>query len=120
MNPLDELVRLGLLDSPVTGTGSPAWTPPASQTSTDFIPPEWYPMLSYAVASGMEKGAMMFGPRGSGKSTAIRQLANDTGAQTVTMQCAANMQIDSLIGVWTGESGTLRFVDGPLTIAVRT
>ncbi len=29
------------------------------------------------------------------------------------------MQIDGLIGSWTAESGTTRFVDGPLTLALR-
>lgn len=82
-----------------------------------FVAPQWYPLLRYAV--GVEKGATLFGPRGCGKSTAIRQLAGELSQPTVTLQCAANMQIDSLLGSWTSEAGTLRFIDGPLTMAVR-
>jgi len=82
-----------------------------------FVPPSWYGLLKFAMQH--ERGVTMFGPRGCGKSTAIRELAVELSAQTVTMQCAANMQIDSLIGSWTSTNGTLSFIDGPLTTAVR-
>lgn len=83
-----------------------------------FVEPSWYPLLRYAMTH--EKGATMFGPRGCGKSTAIRELAREVARPTVTFQCAANMQVDSLLGCWTSQSGTLSFIDGPLTVAVRT
>jgi midasin (ATPase involved in ribosome maturation) len=94
--------------------------PPAAApavASSNFVAPTWYPLLRYAMEA--EKGASLFGPRGCGKSTAIRQLAGEMTRSTVTLQCAANMQIDSLLGSWTSQAGTLSFVDGPLTAAVR-
>jgi nitric oxide reductase NorQ protein len=96
-------------------TPAPAAAPAAIGT---FVPPGWYPLLRYAM--GAEKGATLFGPRGCGKSTAIRQLAAELNRPTVTLQCAANMQIDSLLGSWTSKAGTLSFIDGPLTLAVRS
>lgn len=94
-----------------------AITTPAAPAGT-FVEPGWYPLLRYALQS--EKGVTLFGPRGCGKSTAIRQLAAEVAHPTLTLQCAANMQIDSLLGTWTSKNGTLSFVDGPLTTAVRT
>ena len=82
-----------------------------------FVEPTWYPLLRYAM--NCEKGSTMFGPRGCGKSTAIRALARELNRPTITLQCAANMQIDSLLGCWTSQKGTLTFIDGPLTLAVR-
>lgn len=100
---------------PVAVVNAPVAT---GKTSDGFVPPKWYPVLRYAMAA--EKGATLFGPRGCGKSTAIRELATEIGHPTVTMQCAANMQIDALLGTWTSKKGSLRFIDGPLTIALRT
>lgn len=82
-----------------------------------FLKPSWYDALKHGMLH--EKGAMIFGPRGSGKSTAIRHLSNEVGVKYSTLQCATNMQIDSLIGTWTSESGTLKHIDGPLAHAVR-
>lgn len=112
-----ELDILGIAREDVSTVAGGTFVPPAP--APGFVPPAWFPLLSYALTSGIERGAMLFGPRGSGKSTAIRELARSFGAETITMQCAANMQIDSLIGCWTVENGATQFVDGPLTLAVR-
>lgn len=120
----EEMRALELTQEQMPVVITPSATVPSKPHSTAFIPPAWYPMLRYALtavnANGKpERGAMIFGPRGSGKSTAIRELAKQVGAKTATLQCASNMQIDSLIGGWTVSNGTTVFVEGPLTICVR-
>lgn len=113
----DEMLILGISKEEI-----PTVTPMAvpATMSASFVPPTWYPLLSYAMVGSTERGCMIFGPRGSGKSTAIRELARANNCEYITLQCAANMQIDSLIGTWTVENGNTVFVDGPLTRAVRT
>jgi hypothetical protein len=125
----EDLELLGLTRESLPEVLNPAGQPQenAPQAAQDartgtagFIAPSWYPLLSFALVSDSERGAMLFGPRGCGKSTTVRELARTHDAPTVTMQCAANMQIDALIGCWTAENGQTIWVDGPLTIAVRT
>lgn len=100
------------------GASAPVEYVPAIPSKPEyFAEPGWYSSLRYAVAS--EKGATLFGPRGCGKSTAVRAMANELGQATITLQCAANMQLDSLVGSWTAHNGSMRFIDGPLTLAVR-
>lgn len=112
----EEMLILG-----ITKEDIPVIQPPAAPltVSAAFVPPSWYPLLSYAMVGSQERGAMIFGPRGSGKSTAIRELARANGCSFITMQCAKNMQIDSMIGTWTVVNGATVFVDGPLTRCVR-
>lgn len=120
------LMKLGYNTERGAAAGTPppaAAAPTVSQPevpapSPSFVEPSWYPVLGYAMKA--EKGITLFGPRGCGKSTAIRHKASELGKRTITLQCAANMQIDSLLGSWTSENGSLRFIDGPLTTAVRT
>lgn len=114
-----EVVPAAQTEAQEPAAQEPAAQEPEAQAkpSTEFVPPSWYGVLRYALSS--EKGACLFGPRGCGKSTAIRDLSSEFGHKTVTMQCAANMQIDSLLGSWTSENGSLRFIDGPLTLAIR-
>jgi hypothetical protein len=96
-------------------------TQPPGLPADGFIPPKWFRKLQAAIKH--KKGACMFGPRGSGKSTAVRYLAKSMNVPTITMQCAANEQIDALVG----EKGVVndngcpvtKFVDGPLTTAMR-
>jgi hypothetical protein len=109
--------KLASAASPATPAVPAVVAAPPVKSGT-FVPPGWYPLLRYAM--GSEKGVTLFGPRGCGKSTAIRHLAAELGRPTVTLQCAANMQIDSLLGSWTSHAGTLSLVDGPLTTAVRS
>ena len=112
----EELTILGITREEIPLVAAPAVPLTVSHS---FVPPSWYPLLSYAMVGSSERGCMIFGPRGSGKSTAIRELAKANGRDYITLQCAANMQIDSLIGTWTVAGGTTIFVDGPLTHAVR-
>lgn len=97
---------------------SPVYKPPVS-SSQEFIQPPWYSALSYAMTSPDERGCTIFGGRGTGKSTAIRELAKSLNQQYITMQCAASMQIDALIGNVGLDKGSTNFTDGPLAIAVR-
>lgn len=126
-NPYQNLVDAGLAP-PTEGAPAKQVTPmpyeyiaPASTDTTFFIKPDWYDEMAWACTAKdpQAHGCMMFGPMGSGKSTAIRKLMKDCGITPVVMQCSANMQIDSLIGTWVAENGTMRFVYGPLSIAMR-
>lgn len=113
----DEMLILGISKEEVPTVKPPAV---AKTVSAAFITPAWYGLLSYAMVGSSERGCMIFGPRGSGKSTAIRELAKAHGHDAITLQCAANMQIDSLIGTWSVVNGTTVFIDGPLTECVRS
>jgi len=118
MNLMDEMIRLGLADAPTQyGSGPAKPALPVVTGGPGFVEPEWWPVLCFALEH--ERGATLFGPRGCGKTTAIGELARRMGKASVILQCAANMQLDSFIGVWAVEGGTTRFVDGPLTAAVR-
>lgn len=117
----EQLIDLGLAP-PVSSAHQVATSPPPAPSqvasgSSNFVEPTWFPVLAYAMRR--ERGATLFGPRGCGKSTAIRELASRTSKPTITMQCSAGQGIESLIGDKDLANGSSIFTDGPLTLAVR-
>jgi hypothetical protein len=84
-----------------------------------FIPPVWYGRLRFACTNPRARGATLFGPRGSGKTTAVHRLAEQVGIPLVTFQAAAGCTIDDLQGVRDLIDGKTVFTPGPLAQALR-
>src|SRR5262249_43922524 len=83
-----------------------------------FIPPVWFNRLQFALTNSAVRGASMFGPRGSGKTTAIHALAKMLGVKLITFQAAAGNGIDDLVGQRDLIDGKTVFTPGPLPKAL--
>lgn len=83
----------------------------------DFIEPEWFGRFKLYMTGSKFHGACLFGPRGTGKTTATRQLAAQLNQRVIVFQCAGGMTIDDLIGVRDIRNGQTVFTPGPLTLA---
>lgn len=86
---------------------------------SDYVRPEWYDRFALLMSSPMFRGSMLFGPRGTGKTTTVRQLAADTGSSIIVFQCAGGMTYDDLLGIRDVRAGSTVFTPGPVTQAVR-
>lgn len=64
-------------------------------------------------------GFFAFGPRGSGKTTLINQLAARLGIPLVEVNAHGRMEVDDLLGRNTVIGGDIMFQDGPFTTAAR-
>lgn len=86
-----------------------------------WIEPDWAPVLQYSLTcppSHRTFGAMLFGSRGTGKTTAVREICKRIGRKAVTYQCARGMSVDDLLGTWSAENGTTKYIRGPLATAI--
>lgn len=83
----------------------------------DFIEPAWWARFKLYMTSPKFYGASLFGPRGTGKTTAVRQLAAAMMQRIIVFQCAGGMTIDDLVGVRDIRNGQTVFTPGPLTLA---
>ncbi|OHT04520.1 hypothetical protein TRFO_27958 [Tritrichomonas foetus] len=77
---------------------------------------------SLALALLTNKPVLVVGPAGSGKTTLIQQLASIAGAEITSLHLGSAVDAKSLLGGYIcGEiPGEFRWLDGPLTSAVRT
>lgn len=124
---MDALVRTGLMTEAqakiktvtVQAGGQPVAYDATPKSSPSFIPPPWYQRLQFSLRAPSQRGACLFGPRGSGKTTAIHVLAKDTQTDLITYQAAAGCTIDDLVGVRDLADGKTIFTDGPLPEAIR-
>jgi len=101
--------------SPVASNATALPPPPPG-----FVPPKWFPLLRLAMTDPEFYGACLFGPRGSGKTTAVHVLSKQMGVPLVTYQAAAGCTIDDLIGVRDLVDGRTTFTPGPLPEAMGT
>lgn len=86
--------------------------------SKGFIPPAWFADLRFGCLHPKKRGACMFGPRGTGKTHAIHELARMAGVELVTFQAAAGTILDDLVGYRGLKDGRSDFTDGPLPDAL--
>lgn len=118
----DSLIALGLAVETAPQRAVVGAPPDVSTVETPadagFTPPPWYGRLRFALTAPSQRGATVFGPRGSGKTTAVHRLAAQTGAGLVTYQAAAGCVIDDLVGVRDLVDGRTVFTRGPLAEAL--
>src|SRR5206468_10811435 len=65
-----------------------------------------------------KRGAILQGPRGTGKTSAVHHLARLTGASLTTFQAAAGCTVDDLTGFRDLKDGSTIFTPGPLPEAL--
>lgn len=64
-------------------------------------------------------GLFLSGPYGSGKTSATYQIASRLNWPCQTLTAHARLEADDLIGQWKMTNGTMQFVHGPLSIALK-
>lgn len=79
--------------------------------------PPFFPELEAAVRGGFH--VMLMGPRGTGKTTAVRVLAELHGRWLETVTCHADMAIDEMRGTVGLREGSTDFLPGALVKAAR-
>lgn len=81
--------------------------------------PEKDPALKIALAAKTDQQLMLVGPKGTGKTTSIYHVAQETNNPLVPIQLNGSTGVDSLIGKWlVNENGTY-WIDGLFTMAWR-
>ena len=126
--PLDDLMtRSGLVEEEAPqvvyqptpgGSISPvAYKPPAGSPKYE-IPP-WFKRLEYAMTRPGKRGACLFGPRGTGKTTAAHKVCEIHSLNCITFQAANGCTIDDLVGTRDLDNGKTLFTEGPLPEALR-
>lgn len=94
---------------------------PADPGTPLYVRPAWLDQAALG-AHPDERGATLFGPAGTGKTTAIHRLATELGAKLITFQAADGCGIEDLIGfreLVDGEKGPkTAFTPGPLPEAL--
>ncbi len=116
----EALAALGIASSAAAPGAPPtpaAHAAPFSNTKPrDYVKPAWFPRLELAARSG--RGAALFGPAGTGKTSAIHALAHEHGASLITTQAFRGFSIDDLVGSIGLKDGATIFTPGPLAQAL--
>lgn len=95
----------------------PQVKPPRKPEGGYELPP-WFARFEHAMTISSKKGACLFGPRGTGKTSAVHYLAKVTSTPLVTFQAAAGCTLDDLVGVRDLKDGSTVFTPGPLPEAL--
>src|SRR5688572_29198516 len=74
--------------------------------------------LFEAAAAG-KLPAMLKGPTGTGKTRFLRAMAERLGRPLYTVACHEDLTAADLVGRWLITAGETKWIDGPLTRAVR-
>ena len=82
-----------------------------------FLAPPFWENLETAVRCGFS--AMLFGPRGTGKTTAVKEIARQRGKRLFHIQGHADLMIEELRGTVGLEKGSTLFKPGTVTRAVQ-
>jgi MoxR-like ATPase len=64
-------------------------------------------------------GVMLTGPTGCGKTRLVRNMTGMLGRPLITVSCHDDLSASDLLGRYLVVGGDVRWVDGPLTVAVR-
>jgi nitric oxide reductase NorQ protein len=73
----------------------------------------------FAAAARQGLSVVLKGPTGCGKTRFVEAMAHDLGRPLVTVSCHDDLTTADLVGRYLLEGGDTRWVDGPLTRAVR-
>ena len=91
-----------------------------------YIPedePEYVPsveeMAMFTLAMNESQRVLIYGPKGSGKSTAPKVYAARTNQPFYRVPCRRDMEASDLFGSVTVKNKELAFTDGPVTLAAR-
>jgi hypothetical protein len=117
---IKEVIKEVRVEVPVGGAPVPFPEP----KDDSWVKPHWFDRLRLGmVLSPRRRGCCIFGPRGTGKTTAVHRLAHATFGDAVedkltTFQAACGCTIDDLIGYRDLIDGRTVFTDGPLVRAL--
>ena len=89
------------------------------QTQTGFMESESRELWRMATAYKMGKNVMMCGPKGCGKTIAVKELCHQVQTPMWRMTCSDGLTTDDLIGYMTSDGEKTIFIDGLVTSAVR-
>lgn len=89
------------------------------QNPTGFMESEAQELWRMATAWKMGKNLMMEGPKGCGKTIAVKELCYQVQTPMFRLTCSDGLTTDDLIGYMTSDGERTIFVDGMVTMAVR-
>lgn len=89
------------------------------RTTQGFVEPSWFKRLRMAMCVAGQHGACLFGPRGTGKTRALHELAKAEGVPLEIFQAFKGADYDSLLGGAYIKDGSSGHTDGPLVRAIR-
>lgn len=75
--------------------------------------------LAAAVEAKPPIASMLVGETGTGKTTAVKQLATERGVEFIRVNLSGHTDVGDIVGRWVVKGGQMEWVDGVLTYALR-